>query len=196
MARDPADDLGRHGGPLEQRVGEQLGARGKRAGEPLVLRGGHRHRVGRDVEEHRGDIDPGDSVNERVVGLGEQGEAVLAQSLDQPQLPQRSRAIQGLGEDAPGQALELLLATRAGQGGVADVEIGVEVGIVDPDRTALVEGHEGQSLPIAGNEVKPGDDLSDELVVVRRIPLEDHAPGHVHMGGVALQVQKGGVEPS
>ena len=131
-----------------------------------------------------------------MVGLGEQGEAIVAQTLDQPQLPQRTGAVQRLGEDPAGQSLELLFASRAGQRGVADVEVGVEVRIVDPHRAPLVEGDEGQALAVARHEVQPRDDLRDQLVVGRCRPLEDHAAGHVHVRGVPLQVQERGVEPS
>ena len=115
--------------------------------------------------------------------------------LDQPQLPQRPRAIERLGEHPAGQPLELLVAARTRQGGVADVEGDVEVGVVDPHRPALAERHERQPLAVAGHQVEPRDDLLDELVVGRRRALEHHAAGDVHVRGVALEVQERAVEP-
>ena len=192
---DAARDLGGNGGALEQRVGEQLRAGGQRARDPVVIGRGHRHRVRRGVEQDGDDVDPRDAVDERVMGLGQQGEAVVGEPLDQPHLPQRARAVQRLGEDPAGQALELGLAAGAGQRGVADVEADVEVRIVHPHRPALIEGHEGQPLAVARDEVQPAGDLLDQLVVGRRLALEDHAAGDVHVRGVALEVQEGAVEP-
>ena len=67
--------------------------------------------------------------------------------------------------------------------------------VVDPDRPALVEGHEGQTLAVARDQVQPARDLLDELVVGRRLAVEHHAAGDVHVSGVALEVQEGAVEP-
>ncbi len=72
-----------------------------------------RRRVGREVEQHRRQIDAGDAVDQRVVGLGDQREAVVLQALDQPHLPQRLGAVELLGEDPRGQVLQLLPAARA-----------------------------------------------------------------------------------
>ena len=99
------------------------------------------------------------------MGLGEQREAVVRQALDEPQLPQRPVPVQRLGEHAPGEPLELLVAAGARERGVADVVGDVEVGVVDPDRPALLERDERQPLAVAGDEVKPGLDLLDKLVV-------------------------------
>ncbi len=96
--------------------------------------------------------------------------------------------------DAAGQALELALAARAGEGGVADVEGDVEVRVVDPDRTPLAEGNEGQSLPVAGNEMQARLDRLDQLVVGRWRALEHRAPGDMHVGRLALEVQERAVE--
>src|ERR1700722_12417045 len=76
-----------------------------------------------------------------------------------------------------------------------DVEADVEVGIVDPDGTALVERHECEPLAIARHEVQAGHDLADELVVAGSLTVEQHAAGDVHVGSVALEVQKRAVEP-
>ena len=75
-------------------------------------RGGHG--LARGVEEDRDDVDAADTVDERVVGLGEDREAVVGQALDQQDLPQRLAAIHALAEDPRGQALELLVGPGAG----------------------------------------------------------------------------------
>ena len=137
---------------------------------------------------------PGDAVDERVMGLGEHREAVLGQPLDQPQLPQRPGAVEGLREDASGQPLELLLAAGARQRGVAHVEADVEVGVVDPHRAALVERHEGQPLAVARDEVQAGRRSAPPTRRSRCVAVEHHAAGHVHVGRVALQVQERAVQ--
>ena len=98
---DATDDLARHGGPLQQRVGEQLGRARQRARHPLVLRWRDRHRVRGGVEEDGGDVHAGDAVHQRVVGLGQQGKAVVGKALDQPELPQRAVAVQRLENTRP-----------------------------------------------------------------------------------------------
>ena len=129
------------------------------------------------------------------MGLRQQREPFLGQALDEPDLPQRPGAVERLREDPPGQPLELVLATGAGQRGVADVEVDVEVRIIHPHRAALVERDEGQALAVARHQVQPGHDLRDELVVGGGFAVEHHAAGHMHVRGVTLQVQKRAVEP-
>ena len=72
------------------------------------------------------EVDAGDAVDQRMVGLGDQREAVALEALDQPHLPQRLRAVEALGEDPRGQAQELVLGAGLGQRGVADVVLEVE----------------------------------------------------------------------
>ena len=86
---DAARDLGRRGHSFQQRVGQQLGVGRQRPRRPLRL-GCDPGRLRRRVEQHGHDVDPGDPVDERVVGLGQQREAVVGEPLDQPQLPQRT----------------------------------------------------------------------------------------------------------
>ena len=99
---------------------------------PGAARVSDRRRVGREVEQHRREVDARDAVDQRVVGLGDQREAVVLEALDQPHLPQRLGAVELLGEDARGQVLQLLLAARRGQRGVAHVVLEVEARVVDP----------------------------------------------------------------
>ncbi len=112
---------------------------------PAVLaRGRLRHRL--EVEEHGADVDAGDAVDHRVVGLGQQGEAVALQALHQPQLPERLGAVELLREDARGEALQLLLAARLGQRRVADVVGQVEVDVVGPERPPGLQRRHDQPL--------------------------------------------------
>jgi hypothetical protein len=104
-------------------------------GPRVLVRAGRR--LGGDVEEHGGDVDARHAVDQGVVGLGDQREAVVVDAVDEPDLPQRAAAVQALGEQPPGQALELLVVARRRQPGVAQVVAQVEVRVVDPDRPAL-----------------------------------------------------------
>ena len=91
----------------------QLGRGGLRGGDPLVLgAGGLGHRL--QVEQHGRDVDAGDAVDQCVVRLRHEREALAGQPLDQPQLPERLRAVELLGEDPRGDVPQLLLG--AGEG--------------------------------------------------------------------------------
>ena len=70
---------------------------------------------------------PGDPVDERVVGLGDQREALAGHALHEPDLPQRLGAVQALGEQPPGELLERRSSAGSRQRGVADVVARVEV---------------------------------------------------------------------
>ena len=70
----------------------------------------------RGVEQDGGDVHAGDAVDERVVGLGDQREAPAGHALHEPDLPQRLGAIQALGEEPPGQALERGVVGRLAAG--------------------------------------------------------------------------------
>ena len=94
----------------------------------------------------------------------------------------------------PARRLEFVVATRTRQRGVAYMEAGLEVRVVDPHRSALIERHEGQALAVARHEVQARIDLLEQVFVARRRPLEHHAAGHVHVGGVALEMQERAVQ--
>ena len=192
---DAADHLLRHRGALEQRLAEQLRAPGERPGRPRGRRLGRIQCVGRRVEQHGRDVDARDAVDERVVGLRDQREALAGQALDEPDLPQRLGAIQALGEQTPGQLGQRRLVGRSRERGVADVVARVEVGIVGPHRTALAVGHVREALAIARHEVQAAEHVIDQLLQARRLALEDHHRGHMHVRGRAfLELQEGRVQ--
>ena len=147
-----------------------------------------------EVEEDGGDVDAGDAVDQRVVALADDREAVAVEPLDQPQLPERLGAVELLGEDPRGEVAQLLLGARRRQRGAAHVVVEVEEGIVDPDRPALLEGDEAQLLAEARDEVQARLDVVAELLVGGRRALEDDRRGDVHVGAGALHVEKRGVE--
>ncbi len=119
----------------------------------------------------------------------------VTQALHEPDLPQRLAAIQALGEDPAGQRAQLGILPGRGQRGVAHVVLKIEVGVVNPARTALAQGHLGQALAVAGHQGQAVLDVVKQLAVRRRVSLEDEDGGHVHVRGPALlQVQERGVE--
>ena len=83
--------------------------------------------LGLDVEQDRRDVDARDAVDQAVVRLGDHREAPALDLVDEPDLPQRLRAVEALGEHAPGHVAQLLEARGRRQRGVADVVAGVEV---------------------------------------------------------------------
>src|SRR5215203_4507491 len=85
-ATRPAAAPPRPRGEVELR---RLGVRAPRLALVGELRG---YRLG--VEQDGREVDARDAVDERVVRLGDQCEAVALEPLDQPRLPQRLRAVE------------------------------------------------------------------------------------------------------
>ncbi len=191
---DAADDLTRAGRALVQSVDEQVEVGRFWPGRPLGRP--HRWMIGLllEIEEDRGDVDPGDAVDERVVALADHGEAVTVEPLDQPQLPERLGAVELLGEDPRREVAQLLFGARRRQRAAAHVVIEVEEGVVDPDRPALLEGDEAQLLAEARDEVQPRLDLVAELFMGRRAALEEDRRGDMHVRPGPLHMEEGSVE--
>jgi hypothetical protein len=147
-----------------------------------------------EIEDDLGDVDAGDAVDERVMGLADEGEAALLQALDHPDLPQRLRAIELLGEDAPGEAQELILGAGLRQRRVTHVVLDREARVVDPERAAGAGGRDRQLLAIAGHEVQPRAQGIEELRVQRRWALEERHTSDVHVRRRPLLVQEGRVD--
>ena len=152
--------------------------------------------VGRCVEEHGDDVDARDAVHERVVGLGQEREAVVLETLDDPDLPERLVAVELLREDAAGQVHELALRARGGQRGRADVVAQVQMRVVHPARAPLAERDEGEALAVARDEPEAALDGLQEVVVGGRGSLEEHHRRHVHVRGRVLDVQERCVQPA
>ena len=123
------------------------------------------------------------------MGLRDQREATAHHPLDQPDLPQRLGAIQSLREQPASEPLERLLVGGFRQGRVANVVARVEIGIVHPHWSPLLQRNVRQPLAIARDEVQAAQYVIDELLRARRGALEDHHRRHVHVGGrVVLEV--------
>ncbi len=189
----PAREADRGGGDRLRVAGDEPRGGWHRARHPLVL-GLGRLRHGLHVEQDRRDVDAGDAVDERVVGLREQREALALQPLHQPQLPERLRAVELLGELPRHHVLQLLLGAGRGQRRVADVVLEVERRVVDPERAPRLQGRDGELLAEAGDEVEAAADVLDQVVVARRRTLEDQHPADVHVARIGLVAEKRGID--
>ena len=180
------------GEPAHAARGELQRARFGRRGPRLALvRGDLRDR--RRVEEHGHQVDAGDAVDERVVGLRDQREAPALEALHEPRLPQRLGAIEPLRVDPRGQRAQLFLGARGRQRRVADVVLEVERAVVDPDRPARLKRRERQLVAVARHEVQPRPDVVQEVVVRRRRTFEDQHRPDVHVAVRPLLRQERGV---
>ena len=102
-------------------------------------------------------------------------------------------AIELLRHHPPDQQPQLLVATRLGQRGPAQVVGQVEVRIVHPDRPAEGERDEVHPLPVAGDVRQVGLDAPGQVVVGRRRALEDRHRADVHVADGVLEMQERGV---
>ena len=96
------------------------------------------------------------------------------EALDQPHLPQRLVAVERLRETRAARRFSSRSPPGRGQRGRAHVEADVEVLVVGPLRPALAERHVRQPLPVARHHRQARLDVLDEVVVGRRVALEDH----------------------
>ena len=85
--------------------------------------------------------------------------AWLRQAVDEVDLPQRAVAIERAGEDAGDGLGEPAVVARRRDGGLADVEVQVEVGVLDPVRQVDAERHARETPLQRRQEV---DALADE----------------------------------
>ena len=86
------------------------------------------------------------------------------------------------------------VAAGSGQRAVAHVVLEVEVGVVDPHRTAEVHGDEAHSLAVARHERQLACEELHEAVIGRGWSFEDRARADVHVGDAVLEVEERRVE--
>jgi hypothetical protein len=144
-----ADRLARQ---VEQAAAEQLPRARDLVAEVVVL--ASRHLVaplGAEVEQDAEDLRARHAVDDRVVDLGQHRHAPLGQAVDDVELPQRVRAIERPRDDACDLLGERMLVARRRGGGLADVEVEVEVLVLDPVRVVQAERHLGQA-PAEGRQ--------------------------------------------
>jgi hypothetical protein len=100
-----------------------------------------------------------------VVDLAHHGDAVARQSVDQVQLPEGSRSIEGPCVDPRHLLGQLGVGSRRGQRDLAHVKLEVEVRIVDPVAVVEVERHLGQPPPERRHEREA---LGDQVLEPRQ----------------------------
>ncbi len=116
-----------------------------------------------------------------MVGLEDEREAIVLESLDQPALPQRLGAIELLGDDPARELEQLLLGARGGQRRVADVVLEIELRIVGPQWAARVERRRAQPLPVARDEVQSPANVIEVVARTPAAALEDEHRADVHV---------------
>ncbi len=173
----------------------ERGAGGRLVRAPGLLRA---NRLGGrlDVEEEGADVDRREAVGERVVGLVDDREAVVLEALDQDQLPERARAIEGRREDLADEIVELGVVAGGREADPAHVVGQVEVGIVDPEGRAQAQRREGKSLAQARQEVDATADVGDEVLVAGRLPAAHEHGADRHVPVAPLVGQERRVERS
>ena len=172
---------------------EQLGLARLRVRFPRAHGRSETDRHGVGVEQDRCEVDAGDPVHKRVVGLADQRELVVLEALHEPHLPERLRPVEPLREDPPDQERELVLVARRGQRRVAYVILEVEPRVVHPDGTTGLEWREGELLPVTRDQMEPRRDVVGELVIARRRALEHAHAADVHVRGLVLLSEEAGV---
>jgi hypothetical protein len=147
-----------------------------------------RHRL--EVEKHRRDVHARHAVDQRVVGLGDQGEAVVLEALHEPDLPERLRPVEPLREDTADELAQLRIGPGPGEGGMADVVVEVEARIVDPERPAHLEARVGEPLSVTRHEPEARRDVGAQLLPRWGRSFEHDDGSHVHVRGPLLLVQE------
>ena len=167
----------------------------------IPLRHDGRRVLGTHVEQQRRDVDAGDAVDQRVMGLLEERDVAALESLDHPDLPERVITVEESFLHARRQRDELFPRSRTRQRGVAHVIRDVELVVVDPDRPALLVRHVHQPAPEPGQERKARQDEISHFAdpepsvgVEERRALEDAHRAHVHRVLGPLHVQEARVE--
>ena len=159
-----------------------------------VGRGGCRRRL--EVEQDGRQIDAGDAVDERVVGLEDEREAIVLEPFDQPALPQRLGAIELLGDDPARELEQLLLGSGRGERRVAHVVLEIERWVVGPQRAAGLERRRAQPLPVARHEVQAAADMIQVVLECRWRPIEDEHRADVHVRRLPFLMQERRVDRS
>jgi hypothetical protein len=97
-----------------------------------------------------------------VVDLHDQTHVVGRQPVDDPHLPERPAAVEGLGLETSHQLGQLVAVAGAGERGETDVVPDVEAIVVDPDRATLAVRDLHEALAQAWDSIEPGRDVVSE----------------------------------
>ncbi len=130
--------------------------------------------------------------------LGHHRDLPVGQTLDRPELPQRTLAVQGLPGDVPAGLGEFLPATRRRHRRAVQVTVDVEVRIIDPHRMVHVERGVVQLAAKrrrgSGTEVELVLELVEGVAAGHRGRVENQQPAHVQQLCRGFQIEEAGVE--
>jgi hypothetical protein len=151
---------------------------------PGPVRLGQVERLLGRVEQDGPDVDRSDAVDQGVVHLGQQRDALAARdALDDREVPQRAGAIQAPGELLAYELAQLMRPARRRQRGAAHMPAEVELLVVDPDRIRHPGCGRLQALAIARDEVQALPDALEHPGVLEpssRLEHEHAADAHRH----------------
>src|SRR5437660_7678050 len=100
-----------------------------------------------------------------MMRLHQERDSIVAETLDDPKLPQRLRAIELLRHDPARERLQLSVVARVRHSRVPHVVGEIEVGIVDPDRP-VHDRYPHEPLAIARYEVEARGDVRPQAIDV------------------------------
>ncbi len=89
---------------------------------------------------------------------------VVLDPLDDPELPQRSRAIEGAARDIADQIGDLVDAPRCWHRDPANVVVEVEMRVVEPHRSVQIERNEREPAAELGQQRKPRREMRLDLL--------------------------------
>jgi hypothetical protein len=134
-----------------------------------------------------------------MVDLRQQRHAPALEPVDHVQLPQRPAAVERPGEDALDGVPQLLVVAGRRHRGVADVEVDVEVGILDPVRIVEPERNRDEPARERRKEVQAltdeaGDACVGDLAARRGRRVVHGKAAHVPVGPGCLDREELGVQ--
>jgi SAM-dependent methyltransferase len=150
--------------------------------------------VARGVEQERRDLDRGDAVDQRVVGLPDHRPAVAAQTADEIDAPQRVGRVQRLREQRPGEVAKLAHARRRSQRDRVHVAGDVEARVVGPVRVAEAEARAHDAPAKARHVLQPPLDVAAQRRQRRRAAGDADRPSDVQRCLRAVEIEEGGVQ--
>ena len=146
--------------------------------------------AGRVEEQHR-HLDRGDPVDERVMGLADDGPSAAAQPADEVHPPQRMAGVQRRRQQRPRQLAQLARARGRRQRHGVHVARDVEAGVVGPVLVAQAEARARDAPAEARHVLQAPLDVAAQRRQRGRAALDEDRPAHVQRGLGAVEVEEG-----
>ena len=157
-----------------------------------------RGRARLQVVELGHDLGAGRPIDGGVVDLGDEADPALFHPFDDPDLPQRPRAIERDRSDLTCDRRQLSPAPRLRHANPTNVIVGIEVRVLDPHGVVELERHLGKPSGECGDPMKAADDVVPErlerVAVGHRRRVVDAGHRYVHVGARRFEVQEGGIQ--